>query len=65
MSDLDAVNISNRIITCKDAIRAISEYYTEMENGQTNGAREFKCNIGEVDPKIGLYILFKEAEDYY
>ena len=65
MADLDAVNIANRIKNGKNVIEAISEYYVELENEQTNRAREFKYNIGEGDEGIGLYILLMESVDYY
>lgn len=65
MADLDAVNIANRIENGNDMIDAVSEYYTELENGKTNRAREFKYNIGEGYEDIGLYILVQEAMDNF
>lgn len=65
MADLDAVNIANRIENGNDMIDAVSEYYTELEKGKTNRAREFKYNIGEGYEDIGLYILVQEAMDNF
>ncbi len=65
MADLDAVNIANRIENGNDMIDAVSEYYTELENGKTNRAREVKYNIGEGYEDIGLYILVQEAMDNF
>lgn len=47
-SDLDAVNLSNRLHKNNQTIiDTVNRYYEDIEEGKTNRAKEFKENIGE------------------
>lgn len=47
-SDLDAVNLSNRLHTNNQTlIDTVNRYYEDIEEGETNRANEFKNNVGK------------------
>lgn len=62
-ADLDAVNLSVRLQHGENAIVVMNEYYSEIEAGEVNRAREFAVNIGSGDQQKGIAILEEQAND--
>ncbi len=66
-SDVDAINIYNRMRkdTGASLNKIWTEYYGEIESGDTNRAEEFFCNLGNGEVGIGIieldYILKRET----
>lgn len=53
-SDLDAVNLAMRMRHGENAIEVMNEYYSGIETGDINRAREFVINIGNGDGQTGI-----------
>lgn len=64
-ADLDAVNLAARIKNGENAVKVLSEYYEELENGKTNRAKEFVINIGNGNETTGKEIIMQEAKNYF
>lgn len=61
-ADLDAVNLTARFQTDKNALEVMNRYYSEITDGTGNRAKEFAANIGHGDHTEGIKILKEQAQ---